>query len=220
MLPRKYRLMSSIFGVVLITVATILVLSGNTYEPFDTNHIYICLGDSILNNEKYVLINKSVISILSTHLHIYNGAQDNAKVQDIVEQINNIPLEHIESENVSVILSIGGNNLIQMEDIDAVYKKYIPTINYILKHILKGNGQIYILNLYYPHDPSMKIFYPLITQWNQLINPLGSNTKIHIVDVSHTLTSKNDFTQIIEPSESGSQAIATTILSSISNKLV
>ena len=87
-------------------VVVLCILQQTAYEPFDNSHLYICLGDSVINNEKYVLPGESVISYLSKSLHIYNLSQDNARINDIPYQLAEIDPDQLKYENISVILSI------------------------------------------------------------------------------------------------------------------
>jgi hypothetical protein len=188
---------------------------NNKYESFVKNHIYICVGDSILNNESYVSPNKSVISYLSKSINMYNVSQDNARINDIIPQLNEIPPEYKTIPNISVILSVGGNNLLNTEDIDDVYKTYQYVVTYILKNYVKGDGLLYLLNLYYPYDSSIHLFYPTISTWNKLLEKFTKYPQVRIIDLSSVLTIQDDFTHVIEPSEIGGIKLVTAITNSI-----
>lgn len=203
-----------IFFTICITIFGLL--NNNKYESFVKNHIYICVGDSILNNESYVSPNKSVISYLSKSINIYNVSQDNAHINDIIPQLNEIPTEYRNIPNTSIILSVGGNNLLNTEDIDNVYKTYQYIVTYILKNnYVKGDGLLYLLNLYYPYDSSIHLFYPTILKWNKLLEQFTKYPQVRIIDLSTVLTTKDDFTHIIEPSEIGGIKLVTAITNSI-----
>lgn len=196
-------------------VVVLCILQQTAYEPFDNSHLYICLGDSVINNEKYVLPGESVISYLSKSLHIYNLSQDNARINDIPYQLAEIDPDQLKYENISVILSIGGNNLLNMEDVDEVFIKYTHLVKTILSKYIKGNGLLYLLNLYYPVDPSIHLFYPIISKWNKYLSKLDTYPKIRVIDLSNLLIDSEDFTHVIEPSEIGGSKIVTAITHSI-----
>ena len=180
------------------------------YEAFTNSPVYICIGDSILNNENYVGTNNSVIYKLSKHINILNVSTDNAKVDDVMKQISNI---HSDEPNKSVILSVGGNNLLDMEDGYTVYGQYTIVVRYILKNIVSGNGKLYLVNLYYTKDKQMDIFHPVILSWNSLLETLSKDySNIRLVDISTRLVDAKDFTHVIEPSVLGGEKIVSAIL--------
>ena len=180
------------------------------YETFTNSPVYICIGDSILNNENYVGTNNSVIYKLSKQINILNVSRDNAKVEDVMDQINNI---RSDEPNKSVILSVGGNNLLDMEDVYTVYGQYTNVVKYILKNIVSGTGKLYLVNLYYPKDKQMDIFHPVVLSWNSLLENLSKDySKIRLVDISTRLVDAKDFTHVIEPSALGGEKIVSAIL--------
>ena len=180
------------------------------YEAFTNSPVYICIGDSILNNENYVGTKNSVIYKLSKQINILNVSRDNAKVEDVMDQINNI---RSDEPNKSVILSVGGNNLLDMEDVYTVYGQYTNVVKYILKNIVSGTGKLYLVNLYYPKDKQMDIFHPVVLSWNSLLENLSKDySKIRLVDISTRLVDAKDFTHVIEPSALGGEKIVSAIL--------
>jgi hypothetical protein len=182
------------------------------YEPFDASSVYICAGDSILNNEPYVSKDNSVISNLARHINIHSVARDHARISDIVPQLAYVSI----STNTSVILSVGGNDLLDMtDDVYTIYNKYTNLVSFILQRYVSGSGKLYLVNLYYPPDKSIQPLHPLVSIWNSLLNDLSTHTHIQVIDISHTMTSTKDFTNAIEPSDLGGPKVAATILEAL-----
>jgi lysophospholipase L1-like esterase len=183
-------------------------------ERFDTSHLYICAGDSILNNANYVSPNQSVVDQLSNKLNVYNVAQDNASISGVLNQIDQVPLKYLNHDNISVILSVGGNDLLQGGDITVVYPKYAMLVKDIVQNHIKGSGKVYVTSLYYPRDKEFAIFYPIISQWNHQQQQLSRYDRIQVVDISN-IKEESDFSNKIEPSEIGGTKIVGSIVDSI-----
>ena len=69
------------------------------------------------------------------------------------------------------------------------------------------------MNLYLPTNPRFQSYKKYIEQWNNLINKYSSKVgqMYNVVDLNSLLTNPSDFVYDIEPSESGSEKIATII---------
>lgn len=189
----------------------------------DIRTTYWCLGDSILNNSNYVPIGESVEDYLKKHTTIYMGAKDNARVSDVIHQIpsttTNTNIEHRSdggSDKISVILSVGGNDLLKLTDISVVYTQYIQLVRY-LTTVTTNGGIVYLMNLYYPPDESMHIFYPIIQEWNSKLQTYTKTptNNVTLIDISRVITEPSDVTDLIEPSVSGGLKLTTHILHSI-----
>jgi lysophospholipase L1-like esterase len=203
-----------IIGIVL--VAIIWSSFRGCIEPFerDTSHVYICAGDSILDNSNYVAANRSVVDQLAKRIHVYNVAKDNAQIADVAGQLEGVPSRYETYDNISVILSVGGNDLLEGGDINVVYPKYTMLVKEIMTKTRKGNGKVYLTNLYYPLDSGFRIFYPIISKWNHKLQEL-INSQIGVVDIASSLKEESDFTHKIEPSEIGGAKIVGSIVDSI-----
>lgn len=183
-------------------------------ERFDTSHLYICAGDSILNNANYVSPNRSVVNQLANQLNVYNVAEDNARISGVIDQMDQLPVSYSNHDNISVILSVGGNDLLQGGDISVVYPKYVMLVKDLVENHIKGSGKVYVTSLYYPKDKELGIFYPVISQWNHQQKQLSKYSNIQVVDISN-LKEESDFTHKIEPSEIGGAKIVRSIINSI-----
>ena len=187
----------------------------------------ILLGDSILNNRSYVAPGDSVEELLKkrTTDTIYNFAQDDATIQNVIHKINQIP-EHLNNPNTTIFLSLGGNDIIhhyiKNSDCDLnnfnilnhLFMKYE-----ILVHIIRqkmNKNQLFLLDIYYPTNNSFQRYKPILQEWNRLLEKTyNGTTNIHILKISEYFTQKEDFTDNIEPSKIGGEKIANLILQSI-----
>jgi len=198
--------------IILILIWVYFIIFNSNIEPIRNDNILICIGDSILNNENYVPIGKSVINYLQKDVKVINMAKDNAKINDIYNQLRRIP--YINSD-MNIILSVGGNNLLEYEQIETVYTKYIELINYITDTY---ECKLYILNLYYPIDESMRKYDEIISKWNRMLNKIPvkyNNMDINIIDISKIIKEPTDLVDKIEPSIIGGLKIANKIIKSL-----
>ena len=131
----------------------------------------ILIGDSILNNSNYILLEgKSVPDLIKAeHSDTYNFAKDEAVITDCNLQIEQIPAKN-NTKDTYIFVSAGGNNILNKQNnmtnemIQTFFQQYSTLI-----HSLKSkfpNANIYLLNLYYPLDTRFKNLYPYIDQWN------------------------------------------------------
>ena len=197
-----------------------VLIEGLTNKNQDT--IFL-IGDSILNNSNYILSEgKSVPDLIKTgHPNTYNFAKDGAVITDCVSQIEQIPAENNTSQTY-IFVSAGGNNIlnshftISKEMIDTFFQQY-STLLYSLKSKLPKT-QIYLLTLYYPLDSRFKNLYPFIEQWNTLLSEFTEkNTDFKLIRTNKLMLVKADFTNAVEPSETGGAKIATAILETVPN---
>ena len=208
---------------IFIVVGIIKFIKNNTnLELFDTQNesnpmdnandtVVICAGDSILNNTIYVPPGKSVVDYirLNSDKDIINISRDGAIITDVYNQMRQIP--NVETTNMTIILSVGGNDLLEYELIEKAYINYIELIKYI-KQTYKC--KLYVLNLYYPIDESMKTYHETISKWNTLLNEIPKKEKIeiNIIDISKIITEPSDLVNKIEPSVTGGLKIANKII--------
>lgn len=178
--------------------------------------IIVLIGDSILNNNMYVPLGKSVadnIKLISEN-NIIIGAKDGATIDTCYYQLNNI----INSENYYLFISIGGNDILnhsyekinknENDEFEKIKEKYIKFLDFVEKTYPKT--KIYLFNLYYPTDEKYKKYKNVIKQWNEMISSL--NSKYEILRLDNLLTNSSDFTHGIEPSAIGSEKIAKLII--------
>ena len=176
-----------------------------------------------MNNSNYILSEgKSVPDLIKKgHSNTYNFAKDGAVITECVSQIEQIPADKDVSQTY-IFVSAGGNNIlnnhftISKEMIDTFFQQYST-----LLHSLKSKfpkAQIYLLTLYYPLDSRYNSLYPFVEQWNTLLSEFveQNGTQFKLIRTNKLMISKADFTNAVEPSETGGAKIASAILTSVS----
>ena len=172
------------------------------------------MGDSVLNNSNYVPEGKSVYDNLKTKLdNVLNVAKDGDTINDLYLQLDKIPIE-LNSSETFIFISAGGNNILNKQtntDITQLFNSYMDFLNALRARL--SNVNINIMNLYLPTNPRFQSYKKYIEQWNNLINKYSSKVgqMYNVVDLNSLLTNPSDFVYDIEPSESGSEKIATII---------
>ena len=222
-----------IFGLILFIIA---VSYWNTYcssfiESFSSNkssRAIVLLGDSILKNNSYVIDGKAVDNIIEErslkndiNIELYSLAENNSKIVDVYSQINKIPLE-INNKSTTIFLSSGGNDILSfyvdqhgdtndtgfLNTMLAAYKKLVKAIQTRMNLC-----QIVLLDIYYPTSNQFTQYKPILEKWNDLIAAYARENSLGVLQISHDVTSGDDFTLGIEPSEKGGEKIAQLILS-------
>jgi hypothetical protein len=172
------------------------------------------MGDSVLNNSNYVPKGKSVYDNLKTKLdNVLNVAEDGATIYELYLQLDKIPIELNRSETF-IFISAGGNNILNKQtntDITQLFNSFMDFLNALRAKL--SNVKINIMNLYLPANPRFQSYQKSIDKWNYLINQNSSKVgeMYNVVDLNTLLTNYSDFVYDIEPSESGSEKIATII---------
>ena len=198
---------------------------GLTNKSNDSSTI-ILIGDSILNNNNYIFTEGKSVSdlIKAEHSNTYLFAKDGAIITDCytqIEQISKIESEANSEENIYIFVSAGGNNILSSrnklssEMIESFFQQYSTLILSIKSSF--PNAQIYLLNLYYPLDSRFKNLYTYIDQWNTLLSEFAENNKLKVLQTNKFMLKNSDFTNAIEPSETGGKKLADAILSSVVN---
>ena len=188
---------------------------------------FILLGDSIFKNDAYVSNGKSVENLIAErNKNIHCFAEDQSKIVDIYNQINQIPIE-LNSSNTFIFLSAGGNDILkhyleEKQDIinTSVLKPMFSSYKNIIKTIQNKvpNAKLFLLDIYYPDNLQYKQFHSIIKEWNSMIYDFAEKPKNKIYDViriSSHLTQNADFSFGIEPSLSGGKKIAELIVNII-----
>jgi len=220
-----------IFGLILFIFA---VSYWNTYcssfiESFSSNKIsraIVLLGDSILKNNSYVPDGKAVDNILEErslkndkNIELYSLAENNSKIVDVYSQINKIPLD-INIKSTTIFLSSGGNDILSfyvdqhgdtsdtgfLNTMLAAYKKLVKSIQTRMDLC-----QIVLLDIYYPTSNQFAQYKPILEKWNSLIADYARENSFGLLQISQVVTSNDDFTLGIEPSEKGGEKIAQSI---------
>jgi hypothetical protein len=221
-----------IFGLILFIFA---VSYWNTYcssfiESFSSNKIsraIVLLGDSILKNNSYVPDGKAVDNILEErslkndkNIELYSLAENNSKIVDVYSQINKIPLD-INNKSTTIFLSSGGNDILSFyvdQQGDPTDTEFLNTMLADYKKLIKSIQtrmdlcQIVLLDVYYPTSNQFVQYKPILEQWNSLIATYARENSLGLLQISQIVTSNDDFTLGIEPSEKGGEKIAQSIL--------
>lgn len=221
-----------IFGLILFIIA---VSYWNTYcssfiESFSSNkssRAIVLLGDSILKNNSYVSDGKAVDNIIEErslkndkNIELYSLAENNSKIVDVYSQINKIPLD-INNKNTIIFLSSGGNDILSFyvdQNGDTNDTGFLNTMMAAYKKLVTGIQtrmnlcQIVLLDVYYPTSNQFAQYKPILEKWNALIATYAREKSFGLLQISHSVTSNDDFTLGIEPSEKGGEKIAQLIL--------
>lgn len=208
-----------LFSYIIIIISIIIIFScaylKSLKEGLTNNTNTILMGDSVLNNSKYVSANKSVEDILNKKRNnVLNVAKDGATITDLYKQLDKIPME-LNSPETYIFISIGGNDILKLRSASQVQPLFEQFMEFLKALRVKlGNAKIYIMNVYLPANPRYQSYKPYIDEWNQLIEK--SSSKIgemyYVVDLHSLLTKPEDFVYDIEPSESASEKIANLIV--------
>jgi len=224
-----------IFGLILFIFA---VSYWNTYcssfiESFSSNYSssssksIVLLGDSILKNNSYVPNGKAVDNIIQErslkndkNIELYSLAENNSKIVDVYSQINKIPLS-INNKSTIIFLSSGGNDILSFyvdQQGDTSDTGFLNTMLADYKKLIKSIQtrmdlcQIVLLDIYYPTSKQFAQYKPILEKWNSLIADYARENSFGLLQISHVVTSDDDFTLGIEPSEKGGEKIAQSIL--------
>jgi|LakMenE18May11ns_1017448.scaffolds.fasta_scaffold9679545_2 hypothetical protein len=224
-----------IFGLILFIFA---VSYWNTYcssfiESFSSNYSnsssksIVLLGDSILKNNSYVPNGKAVDNILQErslkndkNIELYSLAVNNSKIVDVYSQINKMPLD-INIKSTTIFLSSGGNDILSFyvdQQGDTSDTGFLNTMLADYKKLIKSIQtrmdlcQIVLLDIYYPTSKQFAQYKPILEKWNSLIADYARENSFGLLQISQVVTSDDDFTLGIEPSEKGGEKIAQSIL--------
>lgn len=189
-------------------------------EPFSNNNekVYVLLGDSIIKNNSYVKNGKGIDDILieKTNGNSYCYAKNNSTVVDVYEQLDLIP-SHLNKPSTIIFLSAGGNDILRIyenKEINVSDTKGLNPIFSSYKKLIKSiqtkmnECQIVLLDIYYPTSIKFAQFKPILEEWNKLIY----TNNLQVINISNILIDPTDFTLNIEPSETGGEKIANSIL--------
>lgn len=206
----------------------LMLMRKNGFENFaeHKNNNIILLGDSILNNKKYVGLRESVPELFRQVLteknidaKIYLYAEDNAYINDVYYQLDKLPYYLTDNNNSVIFLSIGGNDLLGGSNLDEMFLSYKKLVESI--YIKFPNTKLILLDLYNPYILSEfnnnHSFSNLINIWNNKLyefvpyfkSKISNNNKyIQIFKISNYLNDEKDFVNKIEPSYFGGIKIA------------
>jgi hypothetical protein len=219
------------FHIFTFIILGLFILFSNAHfyikENFDiVKANIILLGDSILDNRSYVFPKKSIANIIEERNQgkTYCYARDGATLSDAYKQIEFIPKEI----NAYIFLSVGGNNILNHYEncadcfIDENSNEFLNATFDIYKDLVKSitircpHNKIYLLDIYYPTDEKYKIYYNIVSKWNQMLYTfaLNNNNVSGVLQISNVVSKEDDFVSNIEPSLQGGYKIAEKIIQS------
>jgi len=190
----------------------------------------ILVGDSMLNNSDYIYLesdekDNSVSGLIkqlsSNNINVHNYAKNHATIDDCYSQIDHISLTRGEN----IVISAGGNNImneykkygsINNTFVSSLFQKYCEMVLLVKDKCSTNNSTIYLLNLYKPTRSKFTKLYPIIDQWNTLIQDFAKKNDFKIIPTNKLLTLDSDFVYDYEPSKTGGQKIASAILQEVS----
>lgn len=196
------------------TVIVYLILLPNRREVIegfgkqDQRMATWLIGDSVLNGSMYTKDETSVCSVVSNGLpSVECFAVDGATVLDVYKQI-----KFANGEPKNIVLSIGGNDLIEGLSADEVFKRYKLLVGFLLEKYVKV--KVYCVSLYYP--PALidnvglmnraRIFNQLLTKY------VGTNIQLQLIDADKIVYLKEDFIYNIELSSDGATKLGDYII--------
>jgi hypothetical protein len=139
---------------------------------------------------------------------------------DVYSQINKIPLS-VNNKSTTIFLSSGGNDILSFyvdQHGDISDTGFLNTMLAAYKKLIKGIQtrvdlcQIVLLDIYYPTSNQFAQYKPILEEWNSLIANYARENSLGLLQISQIVTSNDDFTLGIEPSEKGGEKIAQSIL--------
>jgi hypothetical protein len=194
-----------------IYIFILLLKLLNRKDGFSNSTNIILLGDSILNNSKYVEEQDTVLFKLKEkfdNIHLY--AEDGATIVDAYNQLDKIP-DELNHNDSFVFISVGGNNILsslfQDTDIDDVFSKYM---SFVSSFKIKFNNitNIILLNLYYPLSKQYSKYQPVIKKWNELLDQNANKYGYKVLKIDELMINPTDFIYNIEPSGNGATKIS------------
>jgi len=119
----------------------------------------------------------------------------------------------LNSENTTLFISVGGNDILQMSNTKASIKTLFESYKTLIKAIKTKLPLVNLifLNIYQPIKASE--YSGKIQEWNTLLTT--EYGYFSILDLTQILYKPNDFTHDIEPSFIGGEKISNKILSKI-----
>lgn len=192
------------------------------------NHI-VLLGDSIFDNKSYVRGGLDVISHLRQQVPdewlATLRAIDGSVVENVKKQTLNLP-----EDSTHLFISVGGNDALRNIDIlqmrvsssAEVFDKAADLASDFEKHycdmlqaVLNLNKPTCVCTIYFPQmddDFTQKIAVAALATFNDVIIKQAFLAGVPLIDLRLVCNEFSDYANAIEPSESGGNKIAKTIL--------
>ena len=177
------------------------------------NKNIILLGDSILYNNSFVKKGNSVQDFLeknkNKNITIYNYAKNEETINGIYPQLSKISSD-FNSENTTIFLSVGGNDILQMSNTNSTIKTLFASYKTLIKAIKTRFPlvNLVLINIYQPIN--VPEYSGNIQEWNTLLTT--EYGYFSILDLTKILYNPTDFISDIEPSVRGGEKISTKIL--------
>ena len=194
-----------------------LIIRVNLHEGLSQRKKIILLGDSIIENSNYIDENKTLASILKHKYNVLNLAEDGAKINSINKQVNTTATC---DTDCTIIISVGGNDILEtvMEfntiDLNKLFNRYITMLNHVMKVFNSKN--LLLFNIYEPPSFIIRKVIPFVKEWNKQLKSFCNDQNIKMLNIAKFMNKDNDFTDIIEPSEQGTEKIAIHLLNILS----
>jgi len=205
-------------------------LFKESMSKMDKSSKVILFGDSVLNNSRYVPLGESVGAslrdIYGRDLRIY--AQDGASINNVYSQVEQYELRGESSDEMHIIISAGGNNLLNAMNVHALNDKtvnqFASQYGRLVSHVCAtfSEAHIYLLNVYHPMDERYQKISKYIDGWNESVAKLvdeNDSDRVSLVDIDSLFTEEEDFTDDIEPSSKGGNKIRRAIVDGVNEFL-
>ncbi len=208
-------------------------MEGLKMKVSDQKYVML-MGDSILNNSNYVSKNGTVEKKLKKRSYkVFNYAEDNAIISDIdgqLEKIHELSNKHKRRLNKQgiLVLSIGGNDLLEKYEINNNsdnsirrgniteiwddYKSIVTGLEEDLHEMKYTNLKIALVGLYLPVDNKYRKYEKIVRKWNKKVLQFSEKDNNRLfIDLYEPFNQDEYFVDKIEPSEKGSEIIASKI---------
>jgi hypothetical protein len=183
------------------------------------------LGDSTLDNGAYTSGGPAVIDHLSRLLPEEDRATllalDGATTHGIENQLDRMP-----EEATDAVLSIGGNDAVMeipvleepvghvseaLTELSRATDRFEEAYRNCLKEVLQAGLPTTVCTIYnggFEASGQQRVIDAALTMWNDVILQAALDHECPVIDLRRVCTSRDDYTQQIEPSEQGGRKIA------------
>ena len=184
------------------------------------------LGDSTLDNGAYTSGGPAVIDHLSRLLPEEGRATllavDGATTQGIGSQLDRLP-----EGATRAVLSVGGNDAVMeipvleepvghvseaLTELSRAVERFEDAYRRCLKEVLQARLPTTVCTIYNGafDEPGgqQRVIDAALTMWNDVILQAALDHECPVIDLRRVCTSRDDYTQQIEPSEQGGRKIA------------
>lgn len=206
-----------------------LSLKSETMNDENKLHHIVLLGDSILDNEKYVPDGLPVIQhlkqIIPPNWQATRVAIDGDETHDVISRTKSIP-----KSATHLVVSIGGNDAINCLPIFAsrvgsigeallqlgeMRNKFSEDYRAMLNHVLSFNLPVALCTIY-TSVPDLGLGEKTaLALFNEIILQEAFLAQLPVIDLRLICNEESDYSEVspIEPSHAGGQKIARAILS-------